>query len=406
MELFREEYELKKPKNWGKITFQNIQRRTEELNLISGDSKVLSVKPSVRQALEAHIVVSGPLNATDVLESLTEQEQCDFFSSFDKCTCLTLQRWTHLSGRVMRCIAITMSESLTDLDLSYSSVDVSHLEILVAHVKNLQVLRLAACPRLDGSCIQAIAKLASHILLELYVNECQLFRIEPLLCIGGCVGVGAHSLGRLRALNLSGCPAHDKGLVGLASGCKQIRFLNLENCIEITDISVCALATSNSQLQLINLSSCSLVSNKSVIALAKHCPNLISINLSKCSSITDSSLIRLAKGCHKLQAVNLVGLISLTENCMYELCRNCPGILMMNMSGCANITVNGLKAMVRGLKYVQMSVSFIGFHPIDSHVSKKLADHLDMLRDSAVELIRDWLEKRNKKFCYIVQSSS
>lgn len=70
---------------------------------------------------------------------------------------------------------------------------------------------------------------------------------------------------------------------------------------------------------------------------------------------------------------------------------------MLNMTGCESITVKGLKALIHGLKYVQMGVSFLGFRPIDDHVDKKLTDHVKMIRDSAIDIIREGLDKRRKK---------
>jgi hypothetical protein len=393
MTLCRQEYEMRRPKNWGKITYEAIQRRTEELK----SSKILAPKPSVQAALENNPVITGKLDLSGVFVTLSESEQCQFLSQYTKCESISLTGWTSISGKVLRSISICMGESLTSVDLSNSYLEAIELEILMAHSSKIKIMKLNNCPNLDSSCMQVIAKLASTTVTELDVSNCQLFRIEPLLCIGGCVGVDTHSLYRLVSLNLAGCPVQDVGLNGIAHGCKKLRYLNLEDCSDLTDNSIITVTQACKNLQLLNLCGLQKLTNKSVRSIAKHCPKLYSLNLMKIASVTDDAMQELARGCPKLQALNLVGLQHLTEMTMYEVSQHCPGILMLNMSGCPNITVNGLKAVVQGLKYVQMSHSFVGFLPIDTHIEQKLTNHVHHIRDSAIEHIATGLKQRAKK---------
>jgi hypothetical protein len=49
--------------------------------------------------------------------------------------------------------------------------------------------------------------------------------------------------------------------------------------------------------------------------------------------------------------------------------------------------VSGLRALVKGLGYIEMGISFVGFKPIDGHVEKKLAGNLNMLEEIAATKI-------------------
>jgi hypothetical protein len=391
--LFRQEYELRKPKNWGKIAFEAIEKRREELK----SSKVLAPRAAVQAALEKNPVVTGQLNLTEAFASLSEPDQCDFLREYPKCESITYTGWTRVSGKVLRCISIVMGETLTEVDLSNSMVDAVELEILMAHSSKLKILKLNDCPNLDSSCMQVVAKLVSSTIIELDVSNCPLFRIEPLLCIGGCVGVGQNALYKLQSLNLSGCPVKDGGIIGIAHGCKKLKYLNLDGCFDLTDSSIVAVCQACKDLQLLNLSGLLKLTNKTVRTIGRNCHKLYSLNLMKIATITDDAMQELVRGCPRLQALSLVGLQQLTELTMYEISQHCPGILMLNMSGCPNVTVNGLKAVVAGLKYVQMSQSFIGFLPIDKHVELKLTNHVHHIRDSAIGHIADGLKKRAKK---------
>ncbi len=49
-------------------------------------------------------------------------------------------------------------------------------------------------------------------------------------------------------------------------------------------------------------------------------------------------------------------------------------------TGCPEVTSNGINALIRGLKYVEAAISYIGFKPIDKHTEKKLSDQIDMIK--------------------------
>jgi hypothetical protein len=194
-------------------------------------------------------------------------------------------------------------------------------------------------------------------------------------------------MGKLRALSISYCNVKDDGLAGIATHCRQLRFLNMENCEQVSDSGVIAIAKRCHQLRLLNLTGCN-IRNKSLFAIAENCHELTSINLCRCVKVTDKGLQMLGRGCPKLQAVNLVSVVKITEAAMVALAQSCKGLLMLNLTGCENITVNGLKALIHGLKYVDEGRSFFGFQPKDRHVELKLRDNLHMIRDSAEEAIR------------------
>jgi hypothetical protein len=89
MELFREEMERRKGPNWGKITFERMLRREEENR--SGKSLTPRPRRRVLDALETHLVVSGPLDGSKAVAELTVDEQCTFFSSYPQCEKLILR---------------------------------------------------------------------------------------------------------------------------------------------------------------------------------------------------------------------------------------------------------------------------------------------------------------------------
>ena len=385
MELHRQEYLLKKGPNWGEILYKNLKERNKEV----AEKGVRPPRPNILRLVLQQPVVDGPLDGTHALETLTEDEQCSYFAQYPGCRSLILQHWTSISEKVLRCISITMGESLEELDLSYSHVRYMHLDILIARVMRLKVLKLSACPRLDGACVAVFAKLAQKTITEMYVDRCPLFTSEPLMYLAGCLGFNPPKLYKLRALDLGECAVEDGALVNVAGCCKLLRFLNLNECTTLTDVGVTAIARANPKLKLINLASVTAITNKSVVALGSSCPELVSLNLSKCIQVSNVGVLAIANGCPKLQALNLSGLLRVDEQPLLPLITNCLGLLMLNVNGCERITTKGVRAIVAGKPYIEFAVTFLGFRPVDNHVEKKLSGHLVMLREQAEKEISD-----------------
>eukprot|EP01038_Epipyxis_sp_PR26KG_P005005 gene5005-6990_t len=390
MELSRSERELNKPTNWGLITYNNINARKEKLaktskNNLTTKESIIPSNPAIRDALEQYPVVSGPLDASELINStnLSDNELCDFFAFYTKCKILILRDWSYISSSVLRSISITFGSNLTELDLSNSTVNHQQLEVIFVHTTNISILTLNKCENIETISISVIVRLLNMSLKELYLNSCPKILVDPLLWIGGCIGFYKKPLGFLKVLDVGECPIEDRGLTAVASGCKLLRYLNLFSCVNITDVSIIAIASSCSNLQVVNLANCTKLTSRSIISIGKNCSKLQSINLSRCSLVTDTGVKAIADGCRDLQACNLAGMQKLTENAMYYLATSCPGLLMLNLTGCEKITVNGLEALISGLDYVEKGISFSGFKPKDQHIELKLSNQLTNIRESA-----------------------
>ena len=403
MELFREEYLISKglKKNWGKDIYESMKaRELEQTKLNVHPHSLVGLSKSLQAALTDNLNVSGSLNATKAIQELKEDELCEFFARYPNVSGLVMTNWNSISEKVMRCISIVLGEKLEMLDLSYSGIDSKGLEVLLARVQKLRVIKLSGCYNLNGMCMGLFAKLCGNTINEVYVDKCHLFKVEPLMYMGGCIGFNAPKLGRLIALDLAECPVEDKGLVAIAAGMKKLRFINLESSQGvsiITDMGVCPLILAGKSLELINLGGCPKLTNKTACAIAANCPNLRSLNVYKCNNISDMGINAVLVNCKNLQALNVAGLLKLKETILYNISQSCPGMMMLNITGCEQISTRGLKALIEGLKFVELAVSFFGFKPKDQYIEKRMTDHLNMIQDSAVQLIKDGLDKRKKK---------
>ncbi len=391
MELARQEAKLRAPKNYGEIQYKNIKRRENQ------PPQERPPRPAVFDQLQAQPTVRGPLDARRAMQELSDEDLCEFFTHYTKCKTLILSHWESISDNVLRCISFTMGDVLEEVDLSDSAVRPIHLEILMPRLRKIRVIHFSGCPNVNGTCMNILARLAADTIQELHVDRCPLFSSEPLLWLSGSIGFNAPKLSKLTSLDFESCPLDDTGLQAVATCCTQLRFLNLNECSQLTEAALVPIFKANKDLRLVSLRNVPGVGTKTIVALGKHCPKLVSLNLFRCERVANKGIEALGRGCKHLQSLNLSGLNKLTEEPMVELTNNCRGLLMLNLTGISAITVNGLNALVRGMDKVELASSYVGIKPVDNHVEKKLTGHIDMIKDDAITHIKKEKKKERVK---------
>jgi F-box and leucine-rich repeat protein 1 (S-phase kinase-associated protein 2) len=190
----------------------------------------------------------------------------------------------------------------------------------------------------------------------------------------------ACNCGQLQSLNLGWCDSiTDKGVTSLASGCPELRAVDLCGCVLIT-------GNISSMSILFDLNSCGtllrgqilsgavglklrllldLFADESVVALANGCPHLRSLGLYYCQNITDRAMYSLAaNGCVRSQgrgwdaaqsgggskdrdglaSLNISQCTALTPPAVQAVCdsfpalHTCPERHSLNISGCLSLT--------------------------------------------------------------------
>jgi len=363
--------------------------------------QVLAPNDAVSAALFAHEVDEGTLDASKLLNELSDIDLVDFFTRFPNCKSLVLQDWKDITNNVMRAIAMTIGEHLIELDFSNSMISGTLFEIILSRIRQLKILRINNCPNIDGLCVKLIVQICAKSITEVYCSNCPLFRIEPFHWMGGCIGLNAPKFSKLRVLDMSFCPAEDRGVIGLAEGCKSIRFLNLESCTSLTDVGITTLIKANKLLKVINLTGCLDITDKVPKCVATVCKGIISLNLNRCIKIGDKGIEAIGKKCKSIQALNIAGLCHISEAALFQMATNCPGLIMLNVTGCQEVSQFGLKSLIEGMAYVEEARTFSGFKPKDEHIELKLSGQLLMINDIAAATIgrnyRTIVEKRQIK---------
>jgi hypothetical protein len=76
---------------------------------------------------------------------------------------------------------------------------------------------------------------------------------------------------------------------------------------------------------------------------------------------------------------------------------------VLNLDGCEEVTTNGLHSLVRGLLYVRLAGTFMGFVPKDTAVLEKFEDIQSALEETAAIRFQNGLMRRFNKRCVRVR---
>ncbi|PWA95545.1 Leucine-rich repeat, cysteine-containing subtype [Artemisia annua] len=161
----------------------------------------------------------------------------------------------------------------------------------------------------------------------------------------------------------------EKGIGSLVRSCKNLRFLCLEDCVNVTDrsLKVIAEATCLERLYLAEcfliidvgleylangdlkfclktllLRKCDRITDNGIIHL-KKLVSLTTLDLSECDNATDYGVVALCE-LPNIKALELNYLFNITDISLLEIARKCLNLSLISLNGCNRITGVGLHA--------------------------------------------------------------
>lgn len=151
----------------------------------------------------------------------------------------------------------------------------------------------------------------------------------------------------LTTLSLRNSPINDQMLDWVTTRCPNIDTVILENCQNVTDISITNLAKKLKEIKFLDISFCDQITDASLNALASvENSKLTSLDLSYCDNITTRGIKQVGAQCTRLESLVLNGCENILNNCQ----QYCVG------DECI-IEGESIKRMVDGLEASNLSVS-------------------------------------------------
>ncbi|XP_031563546.1 F-box/LRR-repeat protein 14-like isoform X2 [Actinia tenebrosa] len=219
--------------------------------------------------------------------------------------------------------------NLQELDIS-SSLHVTNVGIqaIASSLMDLRVLKLSWCDNVTDHGLLGTGCQGNNKCVDGNLNGTvgQEKALEQ-----GVSSSGLGLLTKLCSLDISHCTRiTDNGLTSIYQ-LKNLRTLNINMCIEITDVSLQGIAKHMCSLECLSLNGCNLVTDVGMVAVAQNLPHLSSLDISKCDLITDLSILTLAKRSKNLTHLDLSMCAQVTSHSIDELEANLPRLVSLQL---------------------------------------------------------------------------
>lgn len=256
------------------------------------------------------------------------------------CT-LHIEEEAHLAAMGSRARARTPSpmlkrrpqdRELTLFDISWDDVLIPQLSIYLS-LKDLFNLR--CCSRTG----QGFAESTLEKRQELHLSGNNTRNIQ----LG--FKVLARCCRRLQHLHLARCKwLTDDLLLPLLENNKQrLNAVNLNECINITALSLQPIIVQCKELRILKLSKCQWLTTGAVDALTLHQSKLLEVDISHCGAIGERCLIIFFRKLNKLTILSLANTPSVTDQVLIQIGNYCRELEHINLIGCSSISDYGVQ---------------------------------------------------------------
>ncbi|KAL3667927.1 hypothetical protein V7S43_006804 [Phytophthora oleae] len=215
----------------------------------------------------------------------------------------------------------------------------------------LQKVNLRQCDRMTDLSVRSL----THNCLELdTLNVEELDALSYRIFVFDQEGDGRgvvdkNLLAKLKSLNLSGCAGlNDLSLGHLGHRSKNIEYLNLSACTELTDQGLLWLlddmfdrSAGGTNITHIDVSYCPSMTSTGIHKVVLCCPALVSLNLSGCTHLSDSNIINIVNSCAKIVKLELAFCRELTDCVLCAISKHLS-LEELNLSRCIRITDDGM----------------------------------------------------------------
>ncbi|GMH94441.1 hypothetical protein TrST_g2725 [Triparma strigata] len=319
-------------------------------------------------------------------------KECMEGTKLSKILELNLGSWHTVNSNALRSLSLTLGDSLLHVSLKNCvNLTNSMISSFGSRLYSLQSLDLSGCNLIGDEGCRSFSDFCGGTLTSVDLSGCGGISHDACGWISGGLGHNKPGCYKLRSIDLSNCPGIIDRALQYLSHCRKLKYASFANDHKITSAGVSALAEGCKFLRVLNLERCVNVGDDGIVSLGMNCQNLLSLNCSMCNLLTDRALAGLAIGCQKLQALNVAGAKKISEAGLCELAQHCGNLSTLNVGGCELVTRNGLLALIEGLEYVEEAKTFFGFLPIDKSTDVKLKAQQEMIENNgAIKIQNAW----------------
>ena len=252
------------------------------------------------------------------------------------------------------------------------------------------------CPRIRDS---AAAALAQKPLVYLDVCGCKGLSDATLKMLAQG-GAARTSLSVMKLANLP--RVTDTGVRHFGRGCANAFHIDLSHCTNLTDASMSVLLSHAVYLRELNLAGCDKVSDGTLLALqANNIDSLQWLDLTECISLTDHGVEALGDATPFLQHLSLAGCTGITDEAFKELVFGCQVLEWLSIAYCPQLSDRALELIGTGCKSLR-TLHLFGVTNITSGAFERLLGTCSSLRtlsvSSSTQISRSAIQRARRTY--------
>lgn len=154
-------------------------------------------------------------------------------------------------------------------------------------------------------------------------------------------------LPNLAILSVSSCQVSAPFISAVASCCRNIEFLNLNDCGTICDEDILSIARNCVSLRLLSVTKQPGLTDVAMEELSTRCPRLMVVDIVGCTSLTDRTITALATNCKQLESIYMRGNSNYTNASMQVLAEHAGATLeVLDVVNCDNISAESVEKLL------------------------------------------------------------
>ncbi|MBA0788798.1 hypothetical protein Gotri_006745 [Gossypium trilobum] len=264
-------------------------------------------------------------------------------------------------------------------------IRIEFLPILLRKYPRLQSLDLSACPRIDDGVVSLLltrvgpgsnSPILGHWawgLKSLVLSRATGLRFSGLEML-------ARACPCLESVDVSYCCGFGDREAAALSSAVGLRELNMDKCLQLTDVGLAKIAVTNEslhsiasllKLEVLGLMACPLIDDVGLQFIERGCPSLKVIDVSRCEGVSSSGLIFVVRGhrnllelnagyclselstalLHQMKNLNHLEVIRIdgariSETSFQVISANCKSLVEIGLSKCLGVTNMGIMRLV------------------------------------------------------------
>ncbi|KAH6772529.1 F-box family protein [Perilla frutescens var. hirtella] len=218
------------------------------------------------------------------------------------------------------------------------------LPSLLSKLPRIASLDLSVCPRIDAAAVSLLLSAAAASTWARRIKRLTLSRCTGLRFPG--LEALARSCVNLESVDVSYCSGFGDLEAAALSPAVGLRELNLDKCLNISDVGLAKIAVGCPKLENLSLKWCFDITDIGIELLSKKCLQLKHLDISYLKVSSES--LRWISGMERLEILKMVGCGLVDDMGLLFIAKGCSSLKVLDISRCDRLSMPTLCSVIKG----------------------------------------------------------